>query len=324
MSHAWLVLMAVESASALLVEPTRSGKYTVGVRRSARCALCNMIARPGTLNFSNFKGYFVVLDDGGENMLIPVARVGKGLIKGDAVVFDDSAAPDEPLVKLAVSVAETAEANAAKEAIEAAAAAKAAAKAAEEAREAAAQVAVAVEETETASGATRAAILSETSNRRQVATFLVLVSMVALVSKLGSTVGGIPEPHEAPADELAARIEREEAKAAAKAEAELINKQRADAEKAVADAKAAAAAAAEEAAVAAAWILQWSIPGEAPYFLNTRTEAATWVEPHKGLLTEEALKRAKEAAEEARIQDSFYAQRAYNMLERLNGGGRLR
>lgn len=320
MSHAWLVLMAVESASALLVEPTRSGKYTVGVRRSARCALCNMIARPGTLNFSNFKGYFVVLDDGGENMLIPVARVGKGLIKGDAVVFDDSAAPDEPLVKLAVSVAEAAEANAAKEAIEAAAAAKAAAKAAEEAREAAAQVAVAVEETETASGATRAAILSETSNRRQVATFLVLVSMVALVS----TVGGIPEPHEAPADELAARIEREEAKAAAKAEAELMNKQRADAEKAVADAKAAAAAAAEEAAVAAAWILQWSIPGEAPYFLNTRTEAATWVEPHKGLLTEEALKRAKEAAEEARIQDSFYAQRAYNMLERLNGGGRLR
>jgi hypothetical protein len=279
-----------------------------------------MIARPGTLNFSNFKGYFVVLDDGGENMLIPVARVGKGLIKGDAVVFDDSAAPDEPLVKLAVSVAEAAEANAAKEAIEAAAAAKAAAKAAEEAREAAAQVAVAVEETETASGATRAAILSETSNRRQVATFLVLVSMVALVS----TVGGIPEPHEAPADELAARIERDEAKAAAKAEAELINKQRADAEKAVADAKAAAAAAAEEAAVAAAWILQWSIPGEAPYFLNTRTEAATWVEPHKGLLTEEALKRAKEAAEEARIQDSFYAQRAYNMLERLNGGGRLR
>ena len=276
--------------------------------------------RTARLNFSNFKGYFVVLDDGGENMLIPVARVGKGLIKGDAVVFDDSAAPDEPLVKLAVSVAETAEANAAKEAIEAAAAAKAAAKAAEEAREAAAQVAVAVEETETASGATRAAILSETSNRRQVATFLVLVSMVALVS----TVGGIPEPHEAPADELAARIEREEAKAAAKAEAELINKQRADAEKAVADAKAAAAAAAEEAAVAAAWILQWSIPGEAPYFLNTRTEAATWVEPHKGLLTEEALKRAKEAAEEARIQDSFYAQRAYNMLERLNGGGRLR
>ena len=315
MSHAWLVLMAVESARALLVEPTR-----LGVRRSARCALCNMIARPGTLNFSNFKGYFVVLDDGGENMLIPVARVGKGLIKGDAVVFDDSAAPDEPLVKLAVSVAEAAEANAAKEAIEAAAAAKAAAKAAEKAREAAAQVAVAVEETETASGATRAAILSETSNRRQVATFLVLVSMVALVS----TVGGIPEPHEAPADELAARIEREEAKAVAKAEAELMNKQRAEAEKAVADAKAAAAAAAEEAAVAAAWILQWSIPGEAPYFLNTRTEAATWVEPHKGLLTEEALKRAKEAAEEARIQDSFYAQRAYNMIERLNGGGRLR
>ena len=308
MSHAWLVLMAVESARALLVEPTR-----LGVRRSARCALCNMIARPGTLNFSNFKGYFVVLDDGGENMLIPVARVGKGLIKGDAVVFNDSAAPDEPLVKLAVSVAE---ANAAKEAIEAAAAAKAA----EEAREAEAQVAAAVEETETASGATRAATLSETSNRRQVATFLVLVSMVALVS----TVGVIPEPHDAPADELAARIEREEAKAVAKAEAELMNKQRAEAEKAVADAKAAAAAAAEEAAVAAAWILQWSIPGEAPYFLNTRTEAATWVEPHKGLLTEEALKRAKEAAEEARIQDSFYAQRAYNMLERLNGGGRLR
>ena len=126
MSHAWLVLMAVESASALLVEPTRSGKYTVGVRRSARCALCNMIARPGTLNFSNFKGYFVVLDDGGENMLIPVARVGKGLIKGDAVVFDDSAAPDEPLVKLAASVAEAAEANAAKEVIEAKAAARAA------------------------------------------------------------------------------------------------------------------------------------------------------------------------------------------------------
>ena len=308
MSHAWLVLMAVESARALLVEPTR-----LGVRRSARCALCNMIARPGTLNFSNFKGYFVVLDDGGENMLIPVARVGKGLIKGDAVVFNDSAAPDEPLVKLAVSVAE---ANTAKEAIEAAAAAKAA----EEAREAEAQVAAALEETETASGATRAATLSETSNRRQVATFLVLVSMVALVS----TVGVIPEPHDAPADELAARIEREEAKAVAKAEAELMNKQRAEAEKAVADAKAAAAAAAEEAAVAAAWILQWSIPGEAPYFLNTRTEAATWVEPHKGLLTEEALKRAKEAAEEARIQDSFYAQRAYNMLERLNGGGRLR
>ena len=316
MSHALLVLMA----SAMLVEPLRLGKYTAGGQIFARCALCNMIARPGTLNFSNFKGYLVVLDDGGEEVLIPVARVGKGLIKGDAVVFDDSAAPDEPLVKLAASVAEAAEANAAKEAIEA----KAAARAAEEAREAAAQVASAAEETETASGTTRAATLSETSNRRQVATFLVLVSMVALVSKLGSTVGGIPEPHEAPADELAARIDREEAKAAAKAEAELMNKQRADAEKAVADAKAAAAAAAEEAAVAAAWILQWSIPGEAPYFLNTRTEAATWVEPHKGLLTEEALKRAKEAAEEARIQDSFYAQRAYNMLERLNGGGRLR
>ncbi|KOO27949.1 hypothetical protein Ctob_003252 [Chrysochromulina tobinii] len=224
-----------------------------------------MIARPGTLNFSNFKGYLVVLDDGGEEVLIPVARVGKGLIKGDAVVFDDSAAPDEPLVKLAASVAEAAEANAAKEAIEA----KAAAKAAEEAREAAAQVASAVEETETASGATRAATLSETSNRRQVATFLVLVSMVALLS----TAGVIPEPPAAPADELAAR---------------------------------------------------WSIPGEAPYFLNTRTEAATWVEPRKGLLTEEALKRAMDAAEEARIQDSFYAQRAYNMLERLNAGGRLR
>jgi hypothetical protein len=272
-----------------------------------------MIARPGTLNFSNFKGYLVVLDDGGEEVLIPVARVGKGLIKGDAVVFDDSAALDEPLVKLAASVAEAAEANAAKEAIEA----KAAAKAAEEAREAAAQVASAVEETETASGATRAAILSETSNRRQVATFLVLVSMVALLS----TAGVIPEPHATPADELAARVERQKAKAAAKSEAERMNKQRAEAEKAVADAKAAAAAAAEEAAVAAAWILQWSIPGEAPYFLNTRTEAATWVEPRKGLLTEEALKRAMEAAEEARIQDSFYAQRAFNMLERLNGGG---
>ena len=312
MSHALLVLMA----SAMLVEPLRLGKYTAGGQIFARCALCNMIARPGTLNFSNFKGYLVVLDDGGEEVLIPVARVGKGLIKGDAVVFDDSAALDEPLVKLAASVAEAAEANAAKEAIEA----KAAAKAAEEAREAAAQVASAVEETETASGATRAATLSETSNRRQVATFLVLVSMVALLS----TAGVIPEPHATPADELAARVERQKAKAAAKSEAERMNKQRAEAEKAVADAKAAAAAAAEEAAVAAAWILQWSIPGEAPYFLNTRTEAATWVEPRKGLLTEEALKRAMEAAEEARIQDSFYAQRAYNMLERLNAGGRLR
>jgi hypothetical protein len=187
-----------------------------------------MIARPGTLNFSNFKGYLVVLDDGGEEVLIPVARVGKGLIKGDAVVFDDSAAPDEPLVKLA-AVAEAAEANAAKEAIEA----KAAAKAAEEAREAAAQVASAVEETETASGATRAATLSETSNRRQVATFLVVVSMVALLS----TAGVIPEPHAAPADELAARVERQKAKAAAKSEAERMNKQRAEAEKAVVAAK---------------------------------------------------------------------------------------
>ena len=45
-----------------------------------------------------------------------------------------------------------------------------------------------------------------------------------------------------------------------------------------------------------AWTVQWSVPGGAPYFFNTRTDAVSWVEPSKGLLTKERLDEAKAEA----------------------------
>eukprot|EP00966_Prymnesium_polylepis_P169237 3913257-Prymnesium_polylepis.1 len=67
-----------------------------------RRPVCNlqMKAIPATLQFSGFQGYFVVLNEG-EEVQIPTARVGWGLVMGDHVMFDIDASVDVPLVTAA-------------------------------------------------------------------------------------------------------------------------------------------------------------------------------------------------------------------------------
>ena len=84
----------------------------------------------------------------------------------------------------------------------------------------------------------------------------------------------------------------------------------------------AAEAAAEEAAAAASWKVQWSIPGNAAYFLNTRTGEVSWIEPRAGLLTTKSVAEAKAEAERAAAESSFPELQEYVKLEELKRASR--
>ena len=221
---------------------------------------------PATLEFSGFRGYFVVLDDGGGEFEIPKERIGKGLQLGDRVVFDADAMPAQPLViTVADSAAEAARAEAsaraAQEANEAAETAKAA-KAAEAAEKAEAAEAVAI-----ASKATEAAARAEVEatarrkialdaatavrdpGRREVAAAFGLASVAALVASYFATTTEPSAPSQPSAELVAARAEIESKRAAARAAAAQASKQAEEARQAAADA---AATRAVEAAKASA------------------------------------------------------------------------
>jgi len=320
--------------------------------------------QPATLQFSAFRGYYVVLD-GGAEVLIRTHRVGKGLQMGDRVLYCADADESKPLVvtfvepmaapkvmeELVVVEEEEEQEDATADldgspgpgtaSVEAAVVTTDTApeEVAEEVAEevvvpvpAAAPAPVAVP----APAAVPVPVRNSLDRKEVLALALGLTSACAFVVSKGLSEAGKPPPE--PSAWAEARAEAVRAQAQAKSpppKPSAWAEARAEAERAQAQAKirmaeqeaaeaaaaveaAAAAEAAEAAVVAASWIVQWSIPGLAPYFLNTHTGAVTWNEPRKGLLTAESLREAKAAAIKAAAEDSFAAQRAYNMLERLN------
>ena len=92
------VLLAVKGACGLAIGPAHRRPSGVALAVSP-CLMCDASpAGSGTLQFSGFRGYFVVLDGGEAEVEVPRERVGSGLVMGDRVVYEGDATSGEPLV----------------------------------------------------------------------------------------------------------------------------------------------------------------------------------------------------------------------------------
>jgi hypothetical protein len=94
-----LLVLAVEATNGLVLgAPLKLLSTGAGRGIAARWSPnLQMQALPATLQFSGYRGYFVVLSQG-EEVEIPKERVGHGLVMGDRVIFDIEADMSAPLV----------------------------------------------------------------------------------------------------------------------------------------------------------------------------------------------------------------------------------
>ena len=274
-----------------------------------------MRTAPGTLQFSAFRGYFVILDHDSEEVGIPTNRIGKGLQFGARVVLDDEVSMDEPLVTAAFATDTTPVVG-----VDMHGSAVAATE-----TEARPDSAVAATETEArpdyAVAATETEAIVETSSDIRQAPSAVPVpavpvpTVVAEPPGVASVVGTMvtillasayftftAQPAErsqldptaterfSSLAEQKARVKAQQAEEEQAAAAAAADQAR---EVAKIQARAAAAASvAEQDAVQAAWTVQWSTPGDFAYYFNTRTCATSpvpGIEPVPGLLTKESL-----------------------------------
>ena len=261
-----------------------------------------MRTAPGTLQFSAFRGYFVILDHDSEEVDIPTNRIGKGLQFGARVVLDDEVSMDEPLVTAAFATDTTPVVG-----VDMHGSAVAATE-----TEARPDYAVAATETE--------AIVETSSDIRQAPSAVPVPAVpvptvVAEPPGVASVVGTMvtillasayftftAQPAErsqldptaterfSSLAEQKARVKAQQAEEEQAAAAAAADQAR---EVAKIQARAAAAASvAEQDAVQAAWTVQWSTPGDFAYYFNTRTCATSpvpGIEPVPGLLTKESL-----------------------------------
>ena len=269
---------------------------------------------PATLEFSAFRGYFVVLDEG-EEIEIPKERVhvANGFVMGGRVSFYPEAEAGQPLVTTYVEpVTEAPQVDTTPD---------------ESKGPDAAEVTDAIPVTPQPS---KAVVTTPEMDRRNALAFSVVAAafvggiLRGTLSDSISTVDGSASPAERARARKQAADAAMEAQLAAKAEAQRLQKAAAREEarrqalgEAALDQAQAAEAAAEEAAAAASWKVQWSIPGKAAYFLNTRTGEVSWIEPRAGLLTTKSVAEAKAEAERAAAESSFPELQEYVKLEKL-------
>ena len=263
---------------------------------------------PATLQFSAFRGYFVVLDNG-EEIEIDKERVQVevGFLMGGRVSFYPDAEVGKPIVTSFVELVPIAEEPL--------------------------QVDTISDDSEGAGVAevTKVVVPNPEMDRRST-----LASSVVAAALLGGILRGALSGSTGTSEGSASPAERANARkqaADAAAAAQLAAKAKAQREEEVAAREAArqkamdesamgkaeaAGSAAEKATAAASWTVQWSIPGNAAYFLNTRTGEVTWVEPREGLLTTKRVAEAKAEAERAAAESSFPELEEYVKLEKLN------
>ena len=89
-----LVLLRLHVAIGLVAQIFPAPSCASMLRRSSSFFMRDA-GVPATLEFSAFKGYFIVADGSTKQVEIPKDRVGKGCLQGARVIYNDNAAADE-------------------------------------------------------------------------------------------------------------------------------------------------------------------------------------------------------------------------------------